>query len=81
MSPLFKSGDKDDSNNYRPICMVSVLLQIFEQFVNNQLVSYLDKTKSSSAVVDLVSEIQLKIDQKQKCALVSNQINSNKHLF
>ena len=42
--PLFKSGAKDDPNNYRPISILPTISKIFERHVANQLHSYFDKT-------------------------------------
>ena len=41
--PLFKSGDKSDIANYRPISLLPVISKIFEKLVHKRLVSFLDK--------------------------------------
>ena len=38
-SPLFKQGDRDDLNNYRPISVISVVAKVFERIVYYQLYS------------------------------------------
>ena len=40
--PLFKSGDKDEISNYRPISLLPVLSKILEKIVANQLTEYLE---------------------------------------
>ena len=42
--PLFKSGSRDDPNNYRPISILPTISKIFERHVANQLHSYFEKT-------------------------------------
>ena len=41
--PLFKSGNKDDLDNYRPISILPILSKILEKAVFHQLYSYLSK--------------------------------------
>ena len=41
ITPLFKSGDTDNSNNYRPISILPTLGKLIERIVHNQLYTYL----------------------------------------
>jgi len=41
--PLFKSGNKDDLDNYRPISILPILSKILEKAVFHQLHSYLSE--------------------------------------
>ena len=41
VTPLFKQGDRDGVNNYRPISVIPVVLQVFERIVYEQLYAYL----------------------------------------
>jgi len=41
--PIYKSGDKSNVTNYRPISILSVLSKIFERLAYTRLVSYLQK--------------------------------------
>ena len=41
VTPLFKQGDRDDLNNYRPISVISVMAKVFERIVYDQLYAYL----------------------------------------
>ena len=43
--PLFKSGEKSDSTNYRPISLLPLFGKIFEKIIETRLVKFLDKTK------------------------------------
>ena len=83
--PLFKSGDKECVNNYRPVSILPVFSKVIERIVNNRLTSHLEdlhllspfqygfrrSSDTSSAAVDLISELQLNVDRNKKCALVS----------
>ena len=41
VKPLFKQGNRDDMNNYRPISVVPVRAKVFERIVYDQLYAYL----------------------------------------
>ena len=43
VTPLFKQGDRDDLNNYRPISVISVMAKVFERIVYDQLYAYLEE--------------------------------------
>ena len=40
---LFKAGDRNDVNNYRPISVISVVAKAFERIVYDQLYAYLEE--------------------------------------
>lgn len=42
--PLFKKGEKDDLNNYRPISILPTLSKIFEKHIATQIHKFLKKT-------------------------------------
>ena len=41
VTPIFKSGNKSDANNYRPISIISIFARIFEKIVRDQLHNFL----------------------------------------
>jgi hypothetical protein len=43
ISPLFKKGDKQDIQNYRPIAVLPVFSKILEKIMYNRLLSFLKK--------------------------------------
>ena len=43
VNPIFKSGDKDNVNNYRPISILPTLPKIIEKWIEKNLMLYLDK--------------------------------------
>lgn len=77
--PVFKAGDPDDCNNYRPISTLSVFNKIFEKLLVNRLVKYLSKRKilykfqygfrqgssTQTAILELVDDIIKEVDSKK----------------
>ena len=51
VTPLFKKGDTDDVNNYRPISILPVTMKIFEKIVHYQISEFLEANK-------IISEFQ-----------------------
>ena len=45
ITPIYKSGAKDDTNNYRPISILSVLSKLFEKIAHDQLIDFLQSNK------------------------------------
>ena len=41
VTPIFKSGEKEELNNYRPITVLPTIARIFEKLIYEQLYSYL----------------------------------------
>ena len=41
--PIFKSGDRNNLNNYRPIALLSIFSKLLETCVKNRLENYLEK--------------------------------------
>ena len=44
VTPVFKKGDTDDVNNYRPISIIPIAMKIFEKIVHSQVSTFLDAT-------------------------------------
>ena len=40
MTPVYKSGDKADAGNYRPISLLSLASKLLERLVHNALMSH-----------------------------------------
>lgn len=47
--PIFKSGNKDLVNNYRPISLLPSISKILEKIINSRLVNYLEKNEFLSS--------------------------------
>ena len=41
--PLFKGGDRENVNSYRPISLLPVLGKLLEKLISKHLISFLDK--------------------------------------
>ena len=41
VTPIFKSGQQPEMNNYRPISVLSGVLRLFEKLVHDQLFEFL----------------------------------------
>ena len=41
VAPIFRAGNKQDCDNYRPISMLSTVAKIFEKLICGQLYKYL----------------------------------------
>ena len=39
--PIFKAGEKEDLNNYRPVTVLPTIARVFEKLIYEQLHSYL----------------------------------------
>lgn len=42
ITPIYKTGDKSDISNYRPIALVSNISKLIEKYVKKNLVEYLE---------------------------------------
>ncbi len=77
--PLYKTGNKHQFTNYRPVLLLSQFSKILEKLFNNRLDKVIDKYKlltesqygfrsnraTSLALIDSVEEITNSIDLKQ----------------
>lgn len=85
VKPIYKSGSKDDMENYRPISLLPIISKIMEKTMNKRLHDYLEATKylykhqygfrkscdTESAVLDVVTEFQMQLDANKMCGLLS----------
>ena len=84
VSPLFKSGSRDQVENYRPISVLPIVAKVFEKEVNNQLYKYpMDnnllhpsqhgfrrKRSTQTALIKVVDNWLTNIDKGQVTAVV-----------
>ncbi|CAF4853482.1 unnamed protein product [Pieris macdunnoughi] len=78
--PIFKSGDRECVNNYRPISKLPTIAKVIEKLINKRLVHYLETknlisssqfgfrsgSSTNDAVHELTDHIVAKLDRKQK---------------
>ena len=78
VSPLFKTGDHTDKDNYRPISVIPTVARIFERIIYEQLYTYLIENElinpqqsgfrslhsTVTALLDLTNEWCYNIDRK-----------------
>lgn len=78
--PIFKSGDRDNVTNYRPISVLTTLSKILEKILNIRLLSYLERNNllscnqfgfrkaisTEDAVMELTNKIVKNLDKKTK---------------
>ena len=84
VTPLFKSGPREDIKNYRPISVLPIFDKIFEKAMHNRLIKFLDKNNyldvnqhgfqkgksTSSAVLHLSRLIKRSLKKKEySCAI------------
>lgn len=79
--PIFKSGNKDEISNYRPISVLTTLSKILEKLLNSRLKNYLNEKNilsdfqfgfrngrsTEDAVLALTDKIVKHLDRKEKC--------------
>ena len=77
ITPIFKSGEDNDANNYRPISLLSNFNRIFEKIMYNRMKDYIDKHNllyssqygfrkghsTQHAILDIVNAIQINMNQ------------------
>lgn len=82
--PIFKSGSKEKSTNYRPISLISNFAKIFEKVLKQRIVSFLDKyniintmqfgfqagKNTDDAIKTVVDEIHNAISNTQPCIAI-----------
>ena len=84
VTPLFKSGQRDDPNNYRPISVLSTISKVLERCVHDQLYSYLSVNNllndrqsgfrkghsTSTCLVDFLDNIYREVDEGGACGVL-----------
>ena len=58
--PIFKSGNKDSIENYRPISIISVFTKVLKKIMYKHLINFVDKM-TFSININLVSEDNIQL--------------------
>jgi hypothetical protein len=83
VTPVYKSGDRKDKNNYRPISVSPILGKVYEYAIQRRLQDHLDKNKiinscqfgfvknsnTEIAVIHMLHDIYNSIDNKKAVSL------------
>lgn len=81
ITPIFKSGDRNSVNNYRPISILPTIAKIIEKSINSRLVGYLEANSflspnqygfrqhksTTNAIEEVVQFITDTLDTRCKC--------------
>ncbi len=67
LAPIFKSGKRDDTNNYRPISILSVFSRIFDKIVHDQLQCFLKANRALTVNQNAFQKL---------CSTVTSLLNS-----
>ena len=81
VTPIFKSGDKQQICNYRPVSVLPCFSKILERIVHNRITKFIDKHNllyryqfgfrkqhnTSHALVTLVNELSMALDKGHSC--------------
>lgn len=81
VTPIYKSGDKNEISNYRPISLISVFAKIFEKCLKDRLFDFCKKNKilnenqfgfrtgisTNHAIYTLVDSVKLNLEKSKKC--------------
>ncbi len=75
--PIFKNGDVENVNNYRPISLLPVISKILEETVASQLIYYVEKNKLLS---DSQHGSRPRLSTKTALTVITDEIyNSMEH--
>lgn len=84
VTPIYKSGNVKEANNYRPISVISNFAKVFEQCIKSRLISFLNmhnilskrqfgfrkNISTETAILDLFKTTILNLNQNKKCLAV-----------
>lgn len=84
VTPIYKSGDKSEIGNYRPISIINSFAKIFEKCLKDRLINYLEINdiltpnqfgfigglSTSDAVGELTRQVNESFDKNRKCLAV-----------
>lgn len=84
VTPIFKSGDKSNISNYRPISVINNFSKIFEKCLKDRLLNFFQVHKiisknqygfvhgsgTSDALYELTKQITEKLENNEKCVTV-----------
>ena len=76
VSPVYKTGDRTEAGNYRPISLLSVFNRLFKRLMHKRLTSFIEKKNTFFIMHSMVSE-QTVLLSRQFWILSTEYIQSN----
>ena len=76
VSPVYKTGDRTEPGNYRPISLLSVFNRLFKRLMHKRLTSFIEKKNTFFIMHSMVSE-QTVLLSRQFWILSTEYIQSN----
>ena len=76
VSPVYKTGDRTEPGNYRPISLLSVFNRLFKRLMHKGLTSFIEKKNTFFIMHSMVSE-QTVLLSRQFWILSTEYIQSN----
>ena len=76
VSPVYKTGDRTEPGNYRPISLLSVFNRLFKRLMHKRLTSFSEKKNTFFIMHSMVSE-QTVLLSRQFWILSTEYIQSN----
>ena len=84
ITPIYKGGQKNEFNNYRPVCSLLPFSKIFERVLYNRMISYIDKQNilsknqfgfrkglsTENAVINFIDKIYTGLEKRQHTAAI-----------
>ena len=79
ITPIYKKGDKDSIENYRPVCSLSPFSKIIERIIYDRMITFINKNNifsksqfgfrkgmsTESALIDYINKIQSGLNDNQ----------------
>uniref|UniRef100_A0A1B0CEF1 Putative tick transposon n=1 Tax=Lutzomyia longipalpis TaxID=7200 RepID=A0A1B0CEF1_LUTLO len=95
ITPIYKSGEKSNLSNYRPISVLPTLAKIFEAAAVNRIIDYVEqneilspsqygfrpRSSTSSALFDVVDSIQMARDMNKPAKVTINASKTKLMVF
>ena len=72
VTPIFKSGAKNDGNNYRPISVISIFCRMLERLVHDQLSDFLKMNKKLTFNQSAFQKL---------CSTITSLVSSTDHWY
>ena len=76
VSPVYKTGDRTEPGNYRPISLLSVFNRLFKRLMHKRLTAFIEKKNTFFIMHSMVSE-QTVLLSRQFWILSTEYIQSN----